>query len=79
MKGTAMKVHKEMFTRWEKYVRLLLAENKWDRSEVKTLRDAWTIAHRLHIPEEAYHVDLNDKHIETALRKIFPQLREVRT
>ena len=37
---------------------------------------AWNIAFRLEIPKEAYHVGLNDKHIETALRRIFPNAWE---
>lgn len=67
-----MKVHKELFDRWHKYVNLLLAEHKCSPEDVKTPVDAWNIAHKLGIPMEAYRCDLNDKHIETALKKIFP-------
>jgi len=33
---------------------------------------AWTIADKLDIPKEAYHVGMNDIHIATGLRRIFP-------
>lgn len=66
-----MKVHKEMFSRWEKYARLLLQEYGATPEKVSTPVSAWNIAHRLDIPKEAYHVGLNDSHIETALKRIF--------
>lgn len=67
-----MKVHKELFDRWSKYVSLLLADNKLAPADIVKPVDAWNIAYKLHIPLEAYRYDLNDRHIETALRKIFP-------
>lgn len=64
-----------MLERWRKYATLLLAERGFVVDDVKTGVDAWNVAHRLNIPREAYHVDgsINDTHIETALRKIFPR------
>ena len=67
-----MRVHKELFNRWEKYVRLLLAEHSLTVEKIVSPRTAWDIASRLDIPREAYKFDLNDNHIETALRRIFP-------
>ena len=42
-------------------------------SDVKTGKDAWTVAHRCGITKEAYK-DRNvvDAHIQTALESIFP-------
>ncbi len=70
-----MRTHKEMLERWRRYATLLLAERGFVVDDVKTGVDAWNVAHKLGIPEEAYHVDgsINDAHIETALRQIFPQ------
>lgn len=67
-----MKVHKEMFDRWEKYCRLYCYDRKAILSDIKNPVLAWNIATRLDIPREAYKCDLNDEHIETALRRIFP-------
>jgi len=69
-----MKVYPEMLERWRKYAALYVR----DLGHGNTLEDvaspacAWTIAHKLDIPREAYHVGCNGKHIETALRRIFP-------
>ena len=68
-----MKVSKEMFDRWDKYARLLLAESNRFPADVTTPVEAWNIAHKLGIPKEAYHVGLSDPHIDTALRRIFPK------
>ena len=67
-----MKVPKEMFERWSKYVNLLLTENNCSTSDITTPVSAWNVAHKLDIPREAYHCGMNDSHIETALKKIFP-------
>lgn len=72
MSKNPMAVHPEMFERWAKYARQLLAEHNRTVSDVTTPVMAWNIAHKLDIPKEAYHVGLNDRHIETALRRIFP-------
>jgi len=71
-RANPMKVHKELFARWHKYVHLFLAEHNAKLSDVTTPVVAWNIAFKLDIPREAYHVGLNDSHIETALRKLFP-------
>jgi hypothetical protein len=73
-----MKIHRELLDRWTKYVQLLLHEHNYTVNDVKTLHQAWAIAHRLDIPREAYHMDANttDTHIETALRRIFPNIQE---
>lgn len=67
-----MKIDKEMFARWDKHVRYFLAEYQAGPSDIKTPVAAWNVAHRLDIPKEAYHVGCNDKHIETALKRLFP-------
>lgn len=67
-----MKVEKETFARWNKYTDLFLKENGITVAAVNTPIKAWDVAHRLSIPKEAYHIGLNDSHIKTALRKLFP-------
>jgi len=67
-----MRVSKDMLARWKKFAALLLHEHNCRESDVTTPVMAWNIAHKLDIPREAYHVGLNDRHIETALRRIFP-------
>ena len=67
-----MKVSKEMLARWDKYARLLLNEHGLSVEKVVKPVQAWDIAHRLDIPKEAYHAGMNDTHIETALKRIFP-------
>ncbi len=68
-----MKVHKEMFERWDKYATLFLAERGYTKDNVKTKMSAWYVANLIDIPKEAYRIGLNDNHIETALKRIFPQ------
>jgi len=68
-----MKVSTEMFARWSKYVNLLLAENQRSTDDITTPKAAWDIAYKLDIPTEAYHCGLQERHIETALRKLFPK------
>jgi hypothetical protein len=69
-----MKIHKEMLARWKKFCDLRSRELGYRLETVDTPRLAWNIAHQLEIPKEAYHVDdsINDAHIETALKRIFP-------
>lgn len=72
-----MKIDKAMLNRWEKYARLYLAEHGYTLEDVKSWSQAWEIAHTLDIPKEAYHVDktVNDTHIDTALKRIFPNAK----
>lgn len=72
-----MRVHKELFERWNKYAALYLREHALPAGTVSPVDltnsvQAWQVAHRLDIPREAYALGLNDSHIETALRRIFP-------
>ena len=75
-----MKVHKKMFDRWKKYTERYLRDPEplqarcgiHKPEDVLTPLTAWTIAWVIGIPQEAYHVGYNDNHIETALRRIFP-------
>ncbi|MFA5311685.1 MAG: hypothetical protein WC375_00035 [Methanomassiliicoccales archaeon] len=67
-----MKVDKPTFLRWQKYVSLLLQENNKTAEDITTGVQAWNVAHKLDIPKEAYHMGLNDTHIQTALKRIFP-------
>jgi len=61
-------------TRWEATCRNWLADTMNLRIEAITLgRDAWTVAHRAGITEEAYRDrSVLDAHIQTALERIFP-------
>jgi len=69
-----MKIYKEMFARWKKYSILLCAERNTTPEKIMTGAQAWNIAYDLELPKEAYHVDksINDDHIKTALKRIFP-------
>ena len=69
-----MKVHKEMFDRWNKYITLYLKEYNMHPDDIKNIGTAWSIAFKLDIPKEAYHCDLHDAHIDTALKKIFKNI-----
>jgi hypothetical protein len=66
-----MRVHKELFERWNKYSVLLLKEHGYKPDDVKSKITAWNIANKLDIPKEAYKLGMNDNHIETALKRIF--------
>ena len=69
-----MKVDKETLNRWRKYCALYIQDLGYGQglADCKHPACAWTIAHRLDIPREAYHMGCNDTHIETALKRIFP-------
>lgn len=71
-----MRIDKATRDRWEKYVRLYLHEKGYMPEDVKDKGQAWSIAHTLDIPREAYHVDrsITDNHIETALKRIMPNV-----
>jgi hypothetical protein len=71
-----MKVYKELFDRWEKYSRLFCADYGTTTSKITSKVSAWNIANALSIPKEAYHLGMNDTHIETALKRIFPNAWE---
>jgi len=68
-----MRVDATLLARWCKYAELYMADFKLNVDDVTTPVMAWTVAHRIGIPKEAYHVGLNDTHIETALRRVFPK------
>jgi hypothetical protein len=44
------------------------------RADIKTGRDAWTVAHGAGITSHAYDLarDITDAHIQTALERVFP-------
>jgi hypothetical protein len=67
-----MKVHKELYERWNKYAMMLLKEHGYKTDDVKSKITAWNIANKLDIPKEAYKLGMEDNHIETALKRIFP-------
>lgn len=52
-------------------------QNKYSKSLdwITTGKDAWTVAHAVEIPRQAYALgrDIHDAHIRTALEKIFPK------
>ncbi len=67
-----MKTDKATLSRWNKYACLMCRDNGVKTGDILTGAMAWSIAHKLDIPREAYHMGLNDKHISTALKRIFP-------
>lgn len=69
-----MKIHKELYDRWEAYAEMYLAEKGLRRESIKNPKQAWLVAYRLDFEREAHHIDRTIKrsHIETALRRIFP-------
>lgn len=71
-----MKIDKNTRARWSKYIHLFLREHGKTTQDITTRVDAWSIAHALDIPREAYHLDraVNDRHIETALLRIFTNI-----
>lgn len=73
-----MRISKEQLNRWKKYSELFVRERGHELEDVTSLRQMWDIAFTLGIPREAYHMDqtVNDNHIETALKRIFPNAKE---
>lgn len=69
-----MKIHKELYDRWEAYAEMYLAEKSLRRESITDPQQAWRVANLLEFEREAYHIDRTIKrsHIETALRRIFP-------
>ena len=67
-----MRVDKTLLARWTKYARLFCADYDTTTGKITSKIAAWNIAHALSIPKEAYHLGMNDTHIETALKRIFP-------
>ena len=70
------KFDSETIARWTKMADAWLATNPFgaiDRNKVLTGFNAWKIAHRSGITEEAYaDRSVVDAHIVTALKQIFP-------
>lgn len=61
--------------RWAGYADAWLAKNlqNFSRNDVTTGREAWSLANRVGITNEAYrNRDVTDGHIQTVLEKIFP-------
>ena len=69
-----MRATPEMLARWRKYCALYVHDLGHGQTvdDVTSGACAWMIAHKVDIPREAYHVGMNDAHIATALRRIFP-------
>lgn len=71
------KISKDIVANWTVRCAEWLQENsKLQPSlyDIKTGRDAWTVAHCTGIAREAYDMDrdIHDAHIKTALQSIFP-------
>ena len=70
------KIAQETICRWRGMAEVWLANNTRKgntRADVLNGIDAWTIAHRCGITNDAYQDrDIVDAHIQTALEKIFP-------
>lgn len=59
--------------RWRGYADAALTLHSYTRDDVKTGRDAWSVAHVCGITREAYaDRNVTDAHIKTALASIFP-------
>lgn len=73
-----MKISKEVVERWKKYARLYVMEHGYFLEDIRDTGQVWHIAHTLGFPREAYHIDrsINDNHIDTALRKVFPNMNK---
>ena len=66
-----MKIDKAMRIRWTQYCVKYCADYGKTPDEVTDAITAWTIAHKVDLPREAYHIGANDTHIRTALKQIF--------
>lgn len=70
------KINALMINKWRNMCEKWLAGSPESAtcSSIITGRDAWTVAHRAGIVQEAYAMgqDIHDAHIQTALEKIFP-------
>lgn len=72
-KGNIMKFDNQIVNRWAEQAADYLGRCGYDISNVKTGVEAWDIAHRIGITQEAYQDrSVTDAHIKTALQKIFP-------
>jgi len=73
-----MRIDKGTVDRWKKYADLYVRERGHVLEDVTSSGQAWDIAFTLDIPQEAYHMGngINDNHIDTALRKIFPNVNQ---
>jgi hypothetical protein len=67
-----MRVDSTTLARWSKYADLLVRDYGKTLADVTEPSCAWLLAYKLDIPREAYREGCNDRHIETALRRIFP-------
>lgn len=66
-------IPQETVARWTKWVDLELANRKLSRGDIKTGRDAWSAASICGILRDAYSDNaIKDAHIQTALKRIFP-------
>lgn len=67
---------KSFLSQWHKDAAAVCAEFNITKEDVKTGRDAWSIAHKAGITRRAYdlprELGVNDAHIQTALEDIFP-------
>ncbi len=72
-----MKMNKELYERLESSCKSALAEVNQDLTLVKTTYDAWEVFHYVankwlgYAPFYGPEANLNDVHIETALKRIF--------
>ena len=71
-----MRINNETVEKWRIKAIKVLAEYGYTLEDVKTMSNAWYVAHKMEIPKEAYSIgkDIQDSHIETALCKIFPHV-----
>ena len=69
-----MRVQKETLDEWRARVALYIRNLGYGNTvdDVRSPSCAWAIAHRTGIPQDAYRAGCHDSHIETALKRIFP-------
>lgn len=76
-----MKVNKTTLVEWQAMAQVWLREcaighdgNYATPGDISLGRDAWMVAHRAGITNQAYAIEgIHAAHIQTALRKIFPK------
>ena len=66
-----MKISDELFLSLKRACIQVCANFNVDPIRVQTERDRWDILFLTEMPSLLYKADLNDDHIDTALRKIF--------
>jgi hypothetical protein len=71
-----MKIPRQTIDQWRNSAAAWLAQKGHTLEDLRTGRDAWTVAHHTGITREAYeNPSIVDAHIQTALGRIFPNVQ----